>query len=67
MFLFARFDGNLALSTAGGLQTTFLLTGAELEQHELLVHDTVFRKNDANYGGGTFFLVLGRNFFFLED
>ena len=39
---------------------TFLSEGAESEANQVLVYDTLFSENRANFGGGVFFLPLSK-------
>ena len=55
-----RFVRNMSPSTGGGLHTTFLVEGAESEFHRIFVYGTIFNRNQAQYGGGGFFLPLGK-------
>lgn len=55
-----RFESNEASSLSGGLHATFLLYRFEEEYHQLLVRNSIFNNNDATFGGGVYFLVLGK-------
>lgn len=57
-----RFHNNSSPSTGGGLQLTFLQEGRQGSDNSVIVTDTQFTSNSADYGGGVYFLPLGEHY-----
>ena len=56
----SRFVGNVCPSTGGGFHFTYLSESESLDSmdSQVLVHSNEFSQNQADYGGGAFFLPL---------
>ncbi len=54
-----RFRNNSSPSTGGGLHMSFLREGEQGYDNRVILVDSQFVNNQANYGGGVYFLPIG--------
>ncbi len=54
-----RFRKNSSPSTGGGLHMSFLREGERDFDNRVILVDSQFLNNEANYGGGVYFLPIG--------